>query len=820
MDWVTQANHHRRVWTNFGQSIASCDMASPSAAFSTVNTLFAELGLAGGDLRIAEPAGQHIPLSDAAFVGRPEGINAVYELPGGRIVLARYDEPLEVWTAFGALENILEGGTAPVAHLSDGTLVTGGRDGRTRLWSIDGELLTILDAGSMTGEILELSDGRLLSRSEQGLISLWSIGSGAPANFLWPGEGEPPLALADGSRLARIGQTLQVQSSRRGQSRIFSSKNAQQISAIILSDGRLIGRQMTQSPRIWSADGKDLLGKLDGHEGYVVDMIELQDGRILSWGRDGNLRIWSADGQCIAVLEGHCGHDLGACELSDGRILSWCFNCELRLWSSGGELQNIMIGHTSGVVGAMEMPGGQFLSWSLDYTLRLWSKDGTLLRVLEGHEGEVYNVIRLNDGRILSGCAGGIARIWSHDALPRDPEPSYQGRVQDFRCLSDGRFLVWGWNQDLQLLSRDGLQIGRLEGHDYSVSGALELADGRILSWSRDHTLRTWTSEGRALAIFEGHNRGVDCARVLADGRIISWSDTEANVWTDEGQLIRSRERQGGHSDYVTILPDGHIVELGYKADPQIWSADYQEKIGSLDGHEGNAGVIALQDGRVLSWDDTGTIRFWSPVGELLAWADGDGDPVSDVIELRDGCLLGWGHHPRPKLWSADGMPQILEGHDAAIRSVSQLSDGTIMSWDYGGLIKTWSPGGTRIADYRGARAGIEQAIELGSGGIAARLQWESQHSLWVWDKNGTGSVELSGHRAFVNGIVQFDDDQLTSWSDDGTLRRWRVTGEQTDCWICPGGSIQQVRILGDGRMLVLANRGLFVVDSALEARR
>jgi WD40 repeat protein len=110
----------------------------------------------------------------------------------------------------------------------------------------------------------------------------------------------------------------------------------------------------------------------------------------------------------------------------------------------------------------------------------------------------------------------------------------------------------------------------------------------------------------------------------LEDKRLLSFSKIggELRLWTADGQLLDSL----------------HIDQL--------------------------EGMIKLQDGRLLSWSEDGTLGLWTAECQPLAVLRWHTERVQGALELQDKRLLSWSTDGTLRLWTADGRPlHVLEGH-------------------------------------------------------------------------------------------------------------------------------------------------------------
>lgn len=164
-------------------------------------------------------------------------------------------------------------------------------------------------------------------------------------------------------------------------------------------------------------DGKRL-GKLEGHEDVVYDVVWLGD-RLATAGGDRLVRIWNRSYQPEQTLQGHSGPVLALAASPDGKLLcSGSVDQTIRVWDPAtGKLIRSLNNHLGTVHGLAFRPvqapntSPYLASVSEDGTLRVWQPViGRLVRIVR-HPAPVLCVTWTLDGNhVLSGCKDGQLR--------------------------------------------------------------------------------------------------------------------------------------------------------------------------------------------------------------------------------------------------------------------------------------------------------------------------------------------------------------------------------------------------------------------------
>jgi WD40 repeat protein len=142
----------------------------------------------------------------------------------------------------------------------------------------------------------------------------------------------------------------------------------------------------------------------------------IEDQAILAW----QYSEWGLDTELLYSLEGHTGWVWDIVFSPDGRTLaSASSDRTVKLWDPENAVEiHTLIGHTSTVWQVAFSPDGQTLaSASWDGTVKLWDVlTGEELHTLREHDGWVNDVAFSPDGELLaSGSANGLVFLWDPD---------------------------------------------------------------------------------------------------------------------------------------------------------------------------------------------------------------------------------------------------------------------------------------------------------------------------------------------------------------------------------------------------------------------
>ncbi|WP_283138630.1 NB-ARC domain-containing protein [Rhizohabitans arisaemae] len=515
-------------------------------------------------------------------------------------------------------------GISAVAVSPDGSWLAGaGRDGRVRLWGVDG-------------------DQRVMSAEHDGEVSAvavapdgsWLVSGGEDATLrLWGTDGDERGVLRHDSGISAV--------------------------AVSPDGSWLVGGDRGGTVRLWGTDG-DERGVLVGHEGGVHAVAVAPDGSwLVSGGRDGTLRLWGADGGERGVLTGHDGPVCAVAVAPDGTwLVSGGWDGTLRLWGADGSAQGVVTGHRRMVSAVAVSPDGSWLvSGGWDGTVRLWGADGGAREVLAGHGDAVEAVAVAPDGSwLVSAGYDGMVRLWGADGSERRVLKGYSDGVHAVAVSPDGSwFAVGGAVGTVRLWGVAGCASPVLHGHPALVSAVAVAPDGSWLvsaGWSK--TPQLWWADGTKRGVLAGHASFAGSVAVSPDGSwlVSAGGDGTVRLWGADGDERGVLTGHQGMVNAVAVSPDGSwLVSGGRDGMVRLWHADGGERA-ELIGHSGPVRAVAVSpDGSwFASGGDDGSVRLW----------DADGEPR--------GVLTGHRHTVLAVAVSTDGLRLASAGSDATVR--------------------------------------------------------------------------------------------------------------------------------------------------------
>ncbi|MGF1521376.1 MAG: toll/interleukin-1 receptor domain-containing protein [Leptolyngbyaceae cyanobacterium] len=597
----------------------------------------------------------------------------------------------------------------------------------------------------------------------------------------------------------------------------------------ISPDGQIIATaSLDGTVRLWNPQGA-WLRTLEGHTDGVYGVCFSPNGaQLATAGADHTVRLWSVTGNPMMTLMGHEDWVYGVCFRADGEYIASCsVDRTVRVWTLAGKYVRSLLHDDTVIDVCFSSDGARLATACVDAKVRLWHEDGTLLQVWEGHTGPVTTVRFSPQGDVLaSGSVDGTLRLWDRASGNSEVLHGHRDSVWKVRFSSDGQTLVSASSDNsLIFWNRVGHSLLTLKGHQDTVSAvALHPHAPIVISGSYDKTIRFWRYTLPRVQIIAADAAGVNDVALLAadalagqDGTasiatdrslaiapntpaqatLLATADARGNVqvWTPTGKNCRSWP---AHNDPVKGIawnaPAKILATASIDTTVKLWRSS-GELLNSLLGHHLAVRRIAFSpDGQWLataSYDKT--VGIWSVTGERICTLQGHTDQVWDVAFApsnrgKDVLLATTGWDKTVCLWRLEEVLQsenrsatagrkdglkpwrIFEGHQDVVANLCFSPTGDrLATASQDRTVKVWSLEGQLQYSLEHEQAVMAVCFSP-DGRWIATAGFDRQITLWSSD--GRQLQTLAGHTDTI-WQLQFQDTQLISASEDGTVRIW-----------------------------------------------
>jgi WD40 repeat protein len=401
-----------------------------------------------------------------------------------------------------------------------------------------------------------------------------------------------------------------------------------------LDEGRLLTWSGDGSLRLWNLEDGAQLAKLD--QGGPVSGAQRLDGpQLLSWSGEGDFSLWDLEeGASLARLDCGSGEPLGFEVLDNGNILTLSADGP-RVWEpgSGKQLHSLTPGDV--LLGSRLFESGRLVCWWEDGTVQLWDvQEGKSVATFEGHRGVVQGAEMLDQDRLLT---------WA-TPFPVPPEGQDSEGVE---------FTYTGVGFNGKASSR---KIAELIQQNPEGEHVILTIDGQkpwheveeVAHRVRTGEIRVWHLQSGAL-LSEFDQRWVEGVALLESGRLVSWSGRALHTW--DARLCRLESTQKANIRELRVLDDHRVLTLD-RGSIRLWDLDAERKqVSHMTGQRGQFDIRILSDDTLASWGGR-TLQVWDlSDGSCVARMQGHRGSISGLHELDDGRLLTWSEDGTVRLW-------------------------------------------------------------------------------------------------------------------------------------------------------------------------
>ena len=301
------------------------------------------------------------------------------------------------------------------------------RDGRALTWSDDGTLRTWRNGqqdSKITGHlggvlnVWQLTDGSVVSSGKDHTLKLWDIETTRPiARFEGHGHRLRFIDLMpDGRMIGRDVHDLYVWDGATGLEIARCHGHTDEIKgARVLSLDHLLSWSADGTVRIWEMASGRCVACLDGHRkaGSVNGAVLSRQGHLFTWSYDG-IRMWDTDSWTQVGRINFHWHVRGL-EMLDIGLITWGSR-EWALWDlSEGRVQEASLpDRLDSIDGARALWTGDVVLWSRDGALLLWTPGQSQPRLhLTSHNYRIIDALQVDDDTLLTWSAEADITAWN-----------------------------------------------------------------------------------------------------------------------------------------------------------------------------------------------------------------------------------------------------------------------------------------------------------------------------------------------------------------------------------------------------------------------
>jgi WD40 repeat protein len=530
-----------------------------------------------------------------------------------------------------------EGVVTAVAASADGRFaVTGGRDGKVRLWDLPARReLALLDDGEGWNRSVAISaDGRLVVAANltKNTATVWEVDSRKKVFTV-------PLRAAD----------------------VTISPNGRMIVANI-------GTELVEY------DTATFTQRARFPVGFSLGLTYSPDGTLISTTTDNNVVVYrSGDGTKVATLAGHTAQVTATAWNKTGELLaSTAQDGTLRLWETKGWAAVRTVSSTNGPLNSVAFsPNGRLVvAGGVGTGVLAWDPTDGAPRGLFVTGTATFGVAITNDGHtMLSSGADGVVTQWAlnRSVLGTLHEAVLAAAFQpggDLLAMATGNGGIELWNYPA------GDLVRQLTGHTGDVIDVVFSGDGsRLATVGRDGQVILWDSDtGEQLKKLTRAGAELTNVAFSPDGKTIAVGGrTPADGTGDHDELLLLNS-----TDLSIMARRPTRQEPRNQQDPP---SEVNNPTGISFSPDGRTLAVSLTGGKIVLWNLVDPGAASTVVG-------GHDQIAVDVAFSPDGTILASGGSDRVvRLWRVRDGQQVGElGHDAVVRSVAFSPDGNMLA--------------------------------------------------------------------------------------------------------------------------------------------
>jgi eukaryotic-like serine/threonine-protein kinase len=449
-------------------------------------------------------------------------------------------------------------GTPRLCWLDEDHLVSGGRDGDVRIWTLDGKAPRVLRGHTAAVDLVVCAeDGRVVaSSSRDATVRLWTddgkalrVLSGPPgrlghAVFLGAEADEPELAVAGSDPHPRLYRL-------RDAAKLPLDGPPIEAAAFSADGGLLVTSHDDTTLRI--RDMKTGVSRLRPERvGHVSSLVVTRSGHVVTVSALGEVTSWPAGDGKARRLE-HTG--VGTLTLSpDEKLVAMASSAgpDVITWDLATGAPELLTGHSSWVESVVWLGPERLASASKDDTVRVWDLAADRAWTLAGPGGDVRVVVGSADGSWVAAASATRVRGYHLPTAKIVDLAGLEGEITAVAFAPRGTALAIGFE------------------------------DGRVGVWpSPTSQPRLFAGRATAIAVLRFDPRGSSVAAQYWDGAVLQW-----DVETGEERALRDggwRNTPGLRTVVLEWSPNGSVFMTGGSAQESwLWRDDLPTEPGPL----------------------------------------------------------------------------------------------------------------------------------------------------------------------------------------------------------------------------------------------
>ena len=489
-------------------------------------------------------------------------------------------------------------------------------------------------------------------------------------------------------------------------------KTPKSLTAIALSNNRLIGALFGGELYIWDINSKNIIKKLQAHSSYIGVIATAPNNNLFATGsNDKSIKIWDSKSfNLLYTLKEKSALKSLTFSPNSLKLASTTGAKNIKVWSmKSAELLQTLKGHTASVNSVaffednIRLISGAGELFEQDPTIKIWdSVTGELIQTINAYKKVISGVdsLSLYKDRLVT-ISYNSFKVWQRDKnLVLKVFRGERKAINDVLVFnkkvvagSKGSVKIWDINStkllanikidgtvtSLNLDKKENLIVSTSNFLDFNTLKVIDLNQAKVIKRCKDSTTIEY-----------------DAIYLPTINKVATSSDEKlVKIWDIKNCKIEKNLK--GHKQKVTSLlslPKGKLASASVDRTIKIWDIKRAKELNSLSGFNSIINSIAYipSKNELIAGCDDNKIKVWDFKKNKITKVLSLHTNYINSVAVNNKALLSASGDKSIIMWNIDNFKptNILKGHKAGVNRaiffkssvVSASDDKTVRVWD------------------------------------------------------------------------------------------------------------------------------------------